>query len=300
MAEGFCPEPWQDPGLGAHRQAADERWPVRQEGDHEHRLRGKLDDGLTPSQKGLPKFRRYLDLICFAIQPIVSKMPGRPWVISMSWMARLAVTRADPEGDGRNILGEKRRKLRHDAATWYVWFQTSDRCRGEVRTMKLYRTRFEIRAIVTFVGSCAHMRAREISAGHPALLALRRMAAQRRRVASTSPPENLGTLGADPAFAVPPLARAMRNDTSAPIRKQSAQSLASVTSKLNDGPTTAAAVKAFVRVLKDNDPSVREAAAKGIGQLDGRPGGRRLRALLEAASDANEWVRGAAVAASSV
>jgi HEAT repeat protein len=163
--------------------------------------------------------------------------------------------------------------------------------------MKLYRTRFEIRAIVTFVGLCALLcgAVRYSQDTRPSSLYVDwlRNADESRRLQAAG---ELGTLGADAAFAVPPLARAMRNDTSAPIRKQSAQSLASVTSKLNDGPTTAAVVKAFVRALKDNDPSVREAAAEGIGQLDADPEAA-VAALLEAASDANEWVRGAAVAA---
>jgi HEAT repeat protein len=163
--------------------------------------------------------------------------------------------------------------------------------------MKLFRKRFGIKAVVAFVGLsallCWAVRYSQDTRPSSLYVDWLRQADDSRRLQAAG---ELASLEADRAFAVPPLARAMLNDTSAPIRKRSAQSLAIVTSKLSDGPTTAAVVKAFVRALKDNDPSVREAAAKGIGQLGADPE-TAVPALLEAASDANEWVRGAAVAA---
>ena len=163
--------------------------------------------------------------------------------------------------------------------------------------MKIFRKRFGIKAIIAFICLCALLcwAVRFSQDNRPSSLYVDwlRNADDSRRLQAAG---ELGNLGAERAVAVPALARAMLTDTAAPIRKQSALSLAIVTDKLNDGPTTAAVVKAFVRALNDTDPSVREAAAKGIGQLGAAPE-KAVPALLEAARDANEWVRGAAIAA---
>ena len=68
-------------------------------------------------------------------------------------------------------------------------------------------------------------------------------------------------------------------------------SLAGVASKLNDGPTTAAVAGALVGALTDKDPAVREAAAKGLGQIVPDPKAV-VPALLGATRDVDEWAGG--------
>src|SRR5439155_11927485 len=104
--------------------------------------------------------------------------------------------------------------------------------------------------------------------------------------------KELGSLGADAAVAVPVLTGTLLTDSAAHIRKQAAVSLTGVVRRLNDGPTTAAVAVAFVGALTDKDPAVREAVAKGLGQIRPDPQAVVL-ALLDASRDANEWVRGA-------
>ena len=59
---------------------------------------------------------------------------------------------------------------------------------------------------------------------------------------------------------------------------------------------TSAVAAALVGALRDKDPGVREAAAKGLGQI-APDANAVVPALLEATRDKNEWVRGAAVGA---
>jgi HEAT repeats len=163
--------------------------------------------------------------------------------------------------------------------------------------MKFFRTRFGIKAVLAFVGLCAMLFGvmRFSRDNRPAYLyagwlrngedSLRLQAAQ-----------ELGNVASDGAIAVPALTWALLTDTGAPIRKRSAESLAGVVKKLNDGSTTKAVARAFVSGLDDNDPSVREACAKGLGQIGPDPEAV-VPALVKAAKDADEWVRGAAVAA---
>jgi HEAT repeat protein len=167
----------------------------------------------------------------------------------------------------------------------------------EVLTMKMFRTRFGIRAVVAFVGLCALLfwAMRFSRDNRPSYLYAGWLSdgddSHRLQAA-----EELGRLGAQAAVAVPVLTRTLLTDSDASIRKQSATSLARVVSKLKDGSTTALAAAGLVGALKDKDPAVREAAAKGLGQIGPDPKAV-VPALLEATRDVNEWVRGAAVAA---
>ena len=119
------------------------------------------------------------------------------------------------------------------------------------------------------------------------------MGPSRRRLQAS---EELGNLDVEEGtVAIPALSKAMLTDSAAAVRKRSAASLAVVVSKLKDGPTTAAVAPALVKALSDNDPTVREAAAKALGQIGPDPNAV-VPALLEATTDVDEWVRGAAVA----
>src|SRR5262249_7467094 len=98
--------------------------------------------------------------------------------------------------------------------------------------MKMFRTQFGIRAVVAFVGLCAllfwAMRlARDSRPSHLYAGWLSDGDDSRRLFAA----EELGRLGAEGAVAVPALTRALLTDSAAPIRKQSAVSLARVASK---------------------------------------------------------------------
>ena len=163
--------------------------------------------------------------------------------------------------------------------------------------MKMFRSRFGIRAALAFVALCAllfwAMRFSRDSRPSRLYSGWLSDGDDSRRLFAA---EELGRLGPDAAVAVPALARALLTDSAASIRKRSAGSLARVASKQNDGPTTAAAAAALVGALMDKDPAVREAAAKGLGQI--RPDPKAVvPALLEATREENVWVRGAAVAA---
>ena len=106
----------------------------------------------------------------------------------------------------------------------------------------------------------------------------------------------LGGLEAESTVALSALVRALLFDSAVPVRKQSAVSLARVVGKLNDGPTTVTAAGALIEALKDKAPAVRAAAADGLGRIGPEPEAV-IPALLRAAGDGDEWVRGAAVAA---
>ena len=163
--------------------------------------------------------------------------------------------------------------------------------------MKIFRKRFGMKAVVGCVGLWAllfwAMRFSRDSRPEYLYGDWLRTGDDSRRLEAAG---ELGSVGPEGAVAVPALIRAMLCDTAAPIRKRSAESLASVVSTLNDTETTAAAARAFVRALDDTEASVREASAKGLGQIGPDPE-EVVPALLEAANEENEWVRGAAVAA---
>jgi len=162
--------------------------------------------------------------------------------------------------------------------------------------MKIFRTRFGIRAVVAFVGLCALLfwAMRFSRDNRPSCLYAGWLSdgddSHRLQAA-----QELGSQEAEAAIAVPALTRALLTDRTAPVRKRSAVSLAVVVNKLNDGATTGAVADALVGALTDKDPAVRAAAAKGLGQI--RPDPKAVvPALLEATRDVNVWVRGAAVA----
>jgi HEAT repeat protein len=163
--------------------------------------------------------------------------------------------------------------------------------------MRIFRTRFGIRAIAAFIGLWALLfwALRLDRDSRPSYLyaAWLNDGDDSRRLLAA---KELGRQDAEQAVSVHPLSTASLTDSAAPVRKQSAVPLASVASKLNHGRTTAVVAVALVRALTDRDPTVREAAAKGLGQIGPDPK-VAVPALMEATKDKNEWVRGAAIAA---
>ncbi len=164
-------------------------------------------------------------------------------------------------------------------------------------TSKKSRMRFGVRALIALVAVCALLfwALRFSRDSQPAYLysawlsegddTYRVMAAQQ-----------LGGMNEETSLAVASLIRALLTDRTVAVRKQSAQSLGHIVSKQEDGPTTAAAARALVLALRDQDPAVRAEVADALGQIGPDPD-VAVPALLPAADDDDEWVRGAAVAA---
>ena len=163
--------------------------------------------------------------------------------------------------------------------------------------MKLFRTRFGIKAAIIFVGLCALLLgairfSRDRSPGELYArwlrgrdLSLRLQAAEELRR-----PE----IDSDTAFSA--LAKALLADRDGPVRKSSAISLGHVVSNQKNAAMTAAAARVFVRALADADPGVRTEAAVGLQRTTPDPEAV-MPALLIAAKDGDEWVRGAAILA---
>jgi HEAT repeat protein len=163
--------------------------------------------------------------------------------------------------------------------------------------MKLYRTRFGIKSVIAYVALLALLfwavrfsRDNQPSYGYADWIY---QGDDSRRLHAAW---ELGRQGIERSVAVPALVRALLADSAAAIRMRSAQSLANVAVQERDGPTTDAVTTALLRALKDSDPSVREAAARGLGQIGPAPA-LVTRPLLEVTKDPSELVRGAAVTA---
>jgi HEAT repeat protein len=163
--------------------------------------------------------------------------------------------------------------------------------------MKFYRKRFGLRGLLVFVGVCALLawavRVSRDSRGAALYAGWLRDGDLALRVQSAV---ELGGLDADSTGVLPILIRALLSDRAVPVRRQSAESLARVVSKLDDGPTILMATSALVAALQDEAPAVRAAAADGLGRIGPEPEAVEL-GLLRAAGDRDEWVRGAAVTA---
>jgi hypothetical protein len=108
-------------------------------------------------------------------------------------------------------------------------------------------------------------------------------------------PDNV-TFGDLQPWTLSALVRALLTDQAAPVRKQSAVSLTRVVTKLNDSPTTEAMAGALVVALRDNTPTVRAAAADGLGRIGPEPKAV-VPALLQTAVDQDVWVCGSSVVA---
>jgi HEAT repeat protein len=163
--------------------------------------------------------------------------------------------------------------------------------------MTLFRTRFGLKAMLGLVGLCALLfwamkRSRD---SHPSRLYSGWLVegddAQRSQAA-----QELGNPGDEPEVAATALIHAMLNDRNASVRQRSARSLAELAVRLENGRIKELATHSFVQSIKDKDASVRRSAADALGRLTPLPGSV-LPALLLAARDENEWVRGSAIAA---
>jgi HEAT repeat protein len=163
--------------------------------------------------------------------------------------------------------------------------------------MKLFRTRFGLRSMLGMVGLCALVFwAIKVSRdSEPARLYSGWLGDgdESRRFQAA---QELGKLSEETDVAIPSLVRAMLTDNLASVRRQSAISLAKIASRSNDDRTIHAVTRSVLKALKDQDPTVRRAAADALGQI-GADLGAVIPALLEASSDQDEWVRGASIAA---
>ncbi len=162
-------------------------------------------------------------------------------------------------------------------------------------TRKTVGMRFGVQALIVFVAVCALLfwALRFSRDSQPAYLysAWLSEGDESRRVLAA---QQLGGMNEETSLVVASLIRALLTDRTVAVRKQSAESLGHVVSKQEDGPTTAAAARALVKALLDEDPAVRRAVADALGRIASEPE-VAVPALLRAAKDGDEWVRGAAV-----
>jgi HEAT repeat protein len=164
-------------------------------------------------------------------------------------------------------------------------------------TSKKFRMRFGVRALIALVAVCALLfwALRFSRDSQPAYLysAWLSDGDDSRRVIAA---QVLGGMNEETSLVVASLIKALLTDRTVAVRKQSAQSLGHIVSEQDDGPTTAAAARALVLALRDQDPAVRAEVADALGQIGPDPD-VAVPALLPAADDDDEWVRGAAVLA---
>jgi HEAT repeat protein len=164
-------------------------------------------------------------------------------------------------------------------------------------TRKKFRMRFGVRALIALVAVCALLfwALRFSRDSQPAYLysAWLSDGDDSRRVIAA---QELGGMNEETSLVVASLIRALLTDRTVAVRKQSAQSLGQIVSKQEDGLTTAAAARALVLALRDQDPAVRAEVADALGRIIPEPEAT-VPALLRAADDGDEWVRGAAIAA---
>jgi HEAT repeat protein len=164
-------------------------------------------------------------------------------------------------------------------------------------TRKKFRMRFGVRALIALVAVCALLfwALRFSRDSQPAYLysAWLSDGDDSRRVIAA---QQLGGMNEETSLVVASLIRALLTDRTVAVRKQSAQSLGQIVSKQEDGLTTAAAARALVLALGDQDPAVRAEVADALGQIGPDPD-VAVPALLPAVDDDDEWVRGAAVLA---
>jgi HEAT repeat protein len=162
---------------------------------------------------------------------------------------------------------------------------------------KKYRIRFGVRALIAFVAVCAVLfwALRFSRDSRPAYLyaAWLNGGDESRRVHAA---HELGGEDSEGSPVVVSLIRALLTDRAIAVRKESALSLGRVVSKLQDGATTSMAAGGLVQALVDKDPGVRTAVADALGRIAPQPD-VAVPALLHAADDESEWVRGASIAA---
>jgi HEAT repeat protein len=164
-------------------------------------------------------------------------------------------------------------------------------------TGKSYRIRFGVRTLIAFVAVCALLfwALRFSRDSRPAYLyaAWLEGGDEFRRVHAA---HELGGEDQEGSLVVATLIRALLTDQAIAVRKQSAQSLGRIVSKLQDGATTSMAARGLVQALVDKDPGVRTSVADALGRISPQPD-VAVPALLHAADDESEWVRGASIAA---
>ena len=164
-------------------------------------------------------------------------------------------------------------------------------------TKKTFRPRFGVRALILFVAVCALLfgALRFSQDSGPAYLYARWLdeGDESRRVHAA---QELGGVEGETSVVAASLIRALLTDPAATVRKLSAVSLGQIVSKQDDGPTTAAAARALVLALRDQDPAVRAEVADALGRIGPDPD-VAVPALLRAAEDPDEMVRGKAIVA---
>ena len=165
------------------------------------------------------------------------------------------------------------------------------------RSIKIVRNRFGLKGMIEFVALCAVLLgALRFSRDRgPAYLYSGWLfeGNEARRVYAAS---ELGALNEKTSLVVGNLINALLSDRAVAVRVQSARSLGRILSKRGGEPTTAATAAALGQALSDNDPAVRAAVADALGQIAPDPA-QIVPPLLRAANDADERVRGAAIAA---
>jgi HEAT repeat protein len=164
-------------------------------------------------------------------------------------------------------------------------------------TRKTSRIRFGVRALIAFVAVCALLfwALRFSRDSRPAYVyaAWLHGGDEFRRVHAA---HELGGEDSEGSLVVASLIRALLTDRAIAVRQESAQSLGRVVSKLQDGATTSMAAGGLLQALVDKDPGVRRAVADALGRISPQPE-VAVPALLHAAEDESEWVRGASIAA---
>ena len=166
-----------------------------------------------------------------------------------------------------------------------------------VVTKKAVRLRFGVKALLAVVAVCALLSwaVRVSRDSRPAYLYTAWLAAGDNSIRAQAAQE-LGGVDEEISLVVTSLVRALLTDRDVVVREQSAKSLARLVDEPKADAITAVAVRGLVQALADKDAHVRVAAADALGRIAPEPD-VSVAALLRAAKDDDQWVRGRAIAA---